>query len=110
MVPNGCFFGYGTLLLPLLLPLPLQLRQAAVDVLGVVVLGEEIVLGFGLFRPGLLGGGLGIAVYAAAAVAAVCIALVLGGFVNAYYMTSFIGMYETLSAPPAMGQEDTTQL
>ena len=58
---------------------------------------------------GLLGGGLGIAVYAAAAVAAVCIALVLGGFVNAYCMTSFIGMYEALSAPPVMEQEDTTQ-
>nr|WP_302649820.1 DUF975 family protein [uncultured Agathobaculum sp.] len=57
----------------------------------------------------LMGGGLGIAVYAAAAVAALCLSLVLGGFVNAYYMTSFIGMYETLSAPPAMGQEDTTQ-
>ena len=55
-------------------------------------------LGIGAAGLELIPGGFGIAVFAAALVAALCLDVVLGGFLSAYVNTSFIGMYEVLSA------------
>ena len=43
-------------------------------------------------------GATGVAVLAAALLAAVCLYVVLGSFISAYGTTSFVGMYETLAA------------
>lgn len=60
----------------------------------------------GLF---LVMGGTGVAILVTAVIAAVCLAVLLGAFVNAYEMTSFFGMYEYLSKPvmPDMGSQNT---
>nr|WP_297171333.1 DUF975 family protein [uncultured Agathobaculum sp.] len=47
----------------------------------------------------LLGNGMGLMVYLASVVASLCLSVVLGGFVSAYYMTSFFKIYEKLAAP-----------
>ena len=45
------------------------------------------------------GGAMGVAVLAAVVLAVACLYIVLGSFINAYFTTSFIGVYETLAEP-----------
>ena len=47
----------------------------------------------------VIGGGLGIAVMAVSLIAALCVGLVVGSFVNGYYQTSFIAMFDYLATP-----------
>lgn len=49
----------------------------------------------------VIAGATGIAVLVLALVAALCLDVVIGGFVSAYTTTAFIGMYEYLAAPAA---------
>lgn len=62
--------------------------------------------GLGVAGLVLVKGGTGIAIMVTALIAAVCLAVLLGAFLNAYELTSFFGMYEYLSAPVA-GRQDT---
>lgn len=62
--------------------------------------------GLGVAGLVLVKGGTGIAIMVTALIAAVCLAVLLGAFLNAYELTSFFGMYEYLSAPVA-GPQDT---
>lgn len=62
--------------------------------------------GLGVAGLVLVKGGTGIAIMVTALIAAVCLAVLLGAFLNAYELTSFFGMYECLSAPVA-GPQDT---
>ena len=62
--------------------------------------------GLGVAGLVLVKGSTGIAIMVTALIAAVCLAVLLGAFVNAYVTTSFFGMYEYLSAPAA-GPQDT---
>lgn len=62
--------------------------------------------GLGVAGLVLVKGSTGIAIMVTALIAAVCLAVLLGAFVNAYVTTSFFGMYEYLSAPVA-GPQDT---
>ena len=55
-------------------------------------------VGLGLAGLFVVQGGTGVAIFALCCVAALCLLVLLGGFVNAYQMTSFFGMYEYLSA------------
>lgn len=55
-------------------------------------------IGLGLAGLFVVQGGTGVAIFALCCVAALCLLVLLGGFVNAYQMTSFFGMYEYLSA------------
>ena len=64
----------------------------AVIIWGCLLLGS---LGAAMLTPGL-----GIAVFAAVIIAALCLTAVLGGFVTAYMQTSFFRMYEYLKANP----------
>lgn len=72
-----------------------------------ILLFGVIYLCIGLGVAGLLvvKGGIGIAVLVAASIAAICVLIVLGAFLNAYEMTSFFGVYEYLSAPAAEPQD-----
>ena len=62
-------------------------------------------IGLGVAGMLVVKGGIGIAVLVAASIAAICVLIVLGAFLNAYEMTSFFGVYEYLSAPPAAPQD-----
>lgn len=50
-------------------------------------------------------GGAGIAMMVLCCIAALCLLIVFGAFVNAYQMTSFLGMYEFLCMPPVWPQD-----
>nr|WP_297274366.1 DUF975 family protein [uncultured Agathobaculum sp.] len=77
-----------------------------------ILLFGIIYLCSGLGVAGLLivRGGTGVAILVTAIIAAVCLAILLGAFLNAYEMTSFFGMYEYLSTPatPFTGPQDTS--
>ncbi len=47
----------------------------------------------------VIAGGLGVAVMAVSLIAALCVGLVVGSFVNGYYQTSFIAMFDYLATP-----------
>lgn len=66
--------------------------------------------GLGIAGVALVKGGTGIAILVTALIAALCLGILLGAFLNAYEMTSFFGMYEYLSTPitPVMGPQDTS--
>lgn len=66
--------------------------------------------GLGIAGLALVQGGTGIAIMVTAMIAAVCLGILLGAFLNAYEMTSFFGMYEYLSTPvmPVMEPQDTS--
>ena len=66
--------------------------------------------GLGIAGVALVKGGTGIAILVTALIAALCLGILLGAFLNAYEMTSFFGMYEYLSTliTPVMGPQDTS--
>lgn len=50
-------------------------------------------------------GGTGIAILVLCIIAALCLLVLLGAFIDTYHMTSFLGMYEYLSMPPVWPQD-----
>ena len=58
-----------------------------------------VCLFLGLLGWRFFGGAMGVAVLAAVLLAVACLYIVLGSFINAYFTTSFIGVYETLAEP-----------
>lgn len=53
----------------------------------------------GMIGLSIIGGSLGIAILIVSLIAALCVGLVVGSFVNGYYQTSFIAMFDYLATP-----------